>query len=529
MHYSSAVLLLGFIFLASAEYDPHRFKDFLLQNRMQQCGTNANQPRLPKSYYTPDGYYDGIPADQRMPPGGGAKAAERVPACNNQMIEPAQLDAYTFETERFITSIGLNIYDGATWAMALAILGEQDTAREFQQGVILGGATCQFKDVRGDAPCKGVIVQGQCADPDQAGVCGFCYGESTTEAFTNAWTFRGISDYWSLEGTIDARCPELGHTWIWNDYKPVLGENSWSNLISPLQVSLVAFGSLQAIPADDLAFKIAIPFVQSLPAMVNPQVGGLYYSPKNTLADPTTDFGFNISVENNASLMAGLKALLHALQIKNIYTDMIPVINQLLTGIEGFIKAAYDPSLGYFRQGGTVVNGQFQWNKMFAVDCQTWVMSVIGPKKVDSWFGEKAAESIWNTTKKIGGYHYSWDGSVDGLGFSDNSDAQCFSGEWTAGAINMLRIFTAELGDPKYAKEGDYIRSQIESYLTESQTINGVNCKAVKYANKRYFIPFGWWANPLDCIASTTWAAMLDSKFNPFFLGGHYNSTSNYY
>lgn len=143
---------------------------------------------------------------------------------------------------------------------------------------------------------------------------------------------RTISDYWSLAGTVDARCPELGHTWIWNDYKPVLGENAWANLLAPLQVALSKFGvstgfsrfwsllflgTIQAIPADDMAFKIAINFVQSLPTMVNSQTGGLYYSPKNTLANLQTDLGYNLSIENNASLMGGLKALLHILQVRS--------------------------------------------------------------------------------------------------------------------------------------------------------------------------------------------------------------------
>lgn len=59
----------------------------------------------------------------------------------------------------------------------------------------------------------------------------------------------------------------------------------------------------------------------------------------------------------------------------------------------------------------------------------------------------------------------------------------------------MLRVFTVELGDPKFAKEGQDIRQQIEFSLTETQTIDGVDCRAVKYANKRYYIPFGWWVS----------------------------------
>jgi len=289
---------------------------------------------------------------------------------------------------------------------------------------------------------------------------------------------------------------------------------------------LIKFGTIQAIPVDDMAFKIALNFLQSLPNMVEPSVGGLYYSPKNTLTDPTTDLGFNLSLENNISLLSGLNALLHVFQVRNIYSNFIPIIQQLITGIERFAKAAYDPTRNYFRQGGTVVNGQFQWNTEFAVDCQTWTMSHFGPKKVDQWFGAGTAVGIWNVTKKLGGYHYTeFQNSVDGLGFSLNSDAQSFSGEWTAGGINMLRIFTSALGDPSFAVEAEAIRQQIEYKLTETQTINGVDCRTVKYANKRYYIPFGWWANPLDSIASTAWAVFMDSNWNPLYLGGAYNTT----
>jgi len=291
-------------------------------------------------------------------------------------------------------------------------------------------------------------------------------------------------------------------------------------------VALLKFGTVQAIPQDDLCFKIAANFLQSLPIMVEPTTQGLFYSPKNTLSDPETDLGFNISTENNVSLLGGLKALLYIFQLRNIYPNFIPIIQQLMTGIESYLKSSYSVSSGFFRQGGTVVNGQFQWNEVFAVDCQTWTMSQLGPKMVDSWFGTGTAVAVWNTTKKLGGYHYtSWLNTVDGLGFSTNSVDQAFSGEWSAGGINMLRIFSSELNDPQWKLEGDSMRKQIEYKLTEDQTINGVNTKAVKYANKRYWIPFGWWANPLDSIASTAWSTFLDANFNPLYLGGGYNST----
>jgi len=40
------------------------------------------------------------------------------------------------------------------------------------------------------------------------------------------------------------------------------------------------------------------------------------------------------------------------------------------------------------------------------------------------------------------------------------------------------------------------------------------------YANKRFFIPWGWYANPLGATSSTGWAVFYDWMYNPFELGG---------
>lgn len=43
----------------------------------------------------------------------------------------------------------------------------------------------------------------------------------------------------SYDGTQDKRCPTLNgavNTWKWNDYRPVLGENVWAQMIAPLQL-----------------------------------------------------------------------------------------------------------------------------------------------------------------------------------------------------------------------------------------------------------------------------------------------------
>jgi len=109
-----------------------------------------------------------------------------------------------------------------------------------------------------------------------------------------------------------------------------------------------------------------------------------------------------------------------------------------------------------------------------------------------------------------------FDGSVEGLGYSINNDDEAYSGEWTFGGINMLRIFGSVLTNSTYPAEADGLRDQIASQLTDSDTINGVSVQGVKYANKRYWIPFGWWANPLLSTASTGWATLWIAITIPF-------------
>jgi len=115
---------------------------------------------------------------------------------------------------------------------------------------------------------------------------------------------------------------------------------------------------------------------------------------------------------------------------------------------------------------------------------------------------------------------------VQGLGFSVNTVYQVFSGEWSLGAVSMLQVLSYQYRDnAEYhqvlIRDMTDIRNSVESRLTTSiQFKNGVTSPAVLYANKRYFIPFGWWSLTVPSQASTGWAVMVDNHFNPFVLGG---------
>jgi len=100
--------------------------------------------------------------------------------------------------------------------------------------------------------------------------------------------------------------------------------------------------------------------------------------------------------------------------------------------------------------------------------------------------------------------------------------SQVFSGEWTLGAINMLRVWANEYNDPSFNNEAEYMLNAVKQKLGKSDQIEGHNVTGILYANKRYFIPFGWWANPVISTVSTSWTILADGQFNPFFGGGAY-------
>jgi len=257
--------------------------------------------------------------------------------------------------------------------------------------------------------------------------------------------------------------------------------------------------------------------------MLIPELGAIYYAPYNVYGIEQVPNGELISTENQASTLSGILMLRSILLQKKIYLNIVADIENLAKNIIKFIKSAYDPGVGWFRQGGyyNATTKQFTWQKIFAVDCQTWTMTVLGSKNIDTWFGKDTSLKIWENTKAIAGYKFN--GSMaKGLGFG-RSDS-IFSGEWTFGALNMLKVFMNESGydNAKLSADFLYMRQGIEEELTKISIINNLRVDTVLYANKRYWIPFGWWSNPIPSLASTGWAALVDSSYNPLYLGGDY-------
>jgi len=197
-------------------------------------------------------------------------------------------------------------------------------------------------------------------------------------------------------------------------------------------------------------------------------------------------------------------------------------------------------------QGGHVTfGGVYHYQKgsqAFAVDCQTWGLLVLGQKRFDSTYGGKqTAYGIWQAVKKLAGYFI--DGEIAGVGYTTpakntTSKTLIWSGEWTWGAVFMLRRVAAEYtkaGKGGWAaelkKDADTMVKHMQKEVVPCD--DGVWCDgglvqkdgSYLYANKRFFIPWGWYANPIGATSSTAWGVLNDFNYNPFQLGGGNGTT----
>eukprot|EP00026_Physarum_polycephalum_P006484 Phypoly_transcript_06528.p1 GENE.Phypoly_transcript_06528~~Phypoly_transcript_06528.p1 ORF type:complete len:523 (+),score=60.27 Phypoly_transcript_06528:137-1705(+) len=516
------LLLLVCSLCVHSQSPPSRFLNYLLLNHW-------NTSNLPLSYRVPSGYWQNLKPEQYY------NESIYNPSPCGRNITPTEMDNYRFQTEMMLTDLGLNLYDAAMREIALALLGRADVAQQYETDTLIAAKTFQFTNIRASAPCAGIMFYGKCTDPQQSGACGFCYGQNgVTLDAKHAYFFRMISDVWAFAGTVDQRCPEKNAEWTWNDYRPVTGENAWANFIGTFQVAYLQAGrNVQGISDSSNAMVLGVIMFQAFQTMQLPN-GAIAYAPWNTYDFVNPALGGFASTENAASSLAALQMFLYVLQNNPTtqYKNLIPEVQTVIKGLLSFLQSAYNSSLGYFYQGGTLENGVWSWNtdpeSMFAVDCQTWVMSVLGAPQVDAWFGTGTALKIWDTTMKLGGYVYDPSSdTVQGVGYSLNQQANVLSGEWTFGAINMLRIFETQYTDSatkqKLINQAYTMRQNIEARITFVD--NTLSSSVIYYANKRYTIPWGWYANPVPSTASIAWAVAVDSNFNPFVLGGSYNGT----
>jgi len=370
--------------------------------------------------------------------------------------------------------------------------------------------------------------------------------------YANSWKYpwpnNDTTTPWNIAGMIH-----------WNDWKPITGENVWSTMMGPLQVlwltngtNITKFLTFEDAPAQ---VQLGLSILPSVKALQSP-LGSLYHCPQGTkMFPPDPNEQTNVSNENNFSSYASLTMLYQVLSNFSKGTSD-PVLTQALTDIQTILQGLdkwfdtyllSEPYEGFrvVPQGGHVsFAGEFDPVPInttggFAVDCQTWGMTVLGQARVDKVYGAGTAYQIWKATKTFAGY-VTPSGVLGGVGYTivnGNKTHNIWSAEWTWGAVNACRKLSYEYnlaGNTAYAQElaADALSMETEVSKPMIRCADGSWCGgglvqedgSYLYANDRFFIPWGWYANPVGATCSTAWAIMNSHKYNPFLLGGGFVS-----
>jgi len=435
-------------------------------------------------------YYD--PADYAMKPHPGAGAL--------------------LQAERVNVHNGTNIYDAATWQIAV-VLGS--VVNHFGNSLDLDAyslASNQNRALGQTHPSRDVPTGSRATTRGSLYVYN---GVRITDA-QSAYAFRMTAPVWLAPdplkdayaslitvGALPKDNPRYQPGLLaWSDWKPITGDNAWALLLGPLQAAYVHFVAGlggRFVPFGDLAVQNAVAALTAFAAM-QARCGAVYYAPSGTLQNAggaTVDPHF-VSVENNLSLFAGLGILRATLAQElsreaSLTADQQALIARTTALIDTMLGGGALPGERHtsglreflrsraWRDGEFVQAGfadpdaaaQEEWRPVLApraVDVNTWGVAALGARQIDAWFGFGAAARMWESLKQWGAYgegHTLW-----GVGYSDRDGngqthdgafrSGVLSAEWTAGAIVMLRNMIAYYGSiapgsPDAARARDWV------------------------------------------------------------------------
>lgn len=453
--------------------------------------------------------------------------------------------------ERAIVNQGISIYDAALWQMVLSQTGNQYDFKMAQKPIeyYWEGSMNELYNIRSGSGNQIFVY-----DPNRPDAVTSDLSKKGYRGFI----FRIIDangQYCSADPSDGKLCyndfPNDSHI-HWEDWKPIAGENAWVvmaamhllekepqvnwpsssslNLAKELaraaiylqadnggvrMAPLGTFYHLFDISSDSTEEQIAQTLDRrarmfnhgyTMPSKDITKLGGLEYPLYHTW------YYEEISTENNLSWYAAFRMMYQS-------TDESKYL-KAMDRIESYIKSVWNPKEKIFYQGAHFTKGAWVPNTSpFATDVQDWSIVVLGPHKIDEWFGEGTAYAIWRTTKAYSGV-YNRDGSLKGVGFTKENDR--VSIEWTAGAILATRKLAEyyALSHPDWSKEVDHdgvsMRLGVDSYYYNVRTDEA----AYAYSSVRRWIPFGWFSHktPILSLASTAWIVLIDQGVNPFEL-----------
>ncbi|GJM06334.1 MAG: hypothetical protein DHS20C10_00680 [marine bacterium B5-7] len=531
----------------------------------------------------------------------------------NYALEPHG-DGADLQMERANVHNGTDIYDAATWQIAV-MLGQVNhgfTNAAQVDAYQLANNQNVLLQVGYDGVGGGDDNSNRAVTNEKASIFYYNGHKISSSDANQAYFFRMVSKAWFAADPLyqsdytdyiqPGHMPDAEHNKdhlyhdgevTWADWKPITGENAWAFLVGPLQAAYLHYYQQQGdryVPVTDAAMKNALAILPTF-ARMQSTLGGVYYAVQGSLGNQGDEpvNPHQVSVENNMSLYGGLQVLKHTLEdtFKNqpdLTTEQRAQLQQALHTIDVMVDGGqldgYDKTAGMlsffqhqawhegeFLQGGLAndSNQSSDWVPTLeprAVDVNTWGIAALGPKQIDAWFGFGASYQAWQQVKSWGAYGegktlwgvgYS-DKDGNGVDASGNFKQGIMSAEWTAGAINAVRVMTdyyqkVGASDSNYAKAqqlltglkadeanmvthvqqlryGQYSQVGFPGTPASFQQLLPLGTAPYLYASKRYMIPFGWYANPIPSTCSTSWMLMVADHFNPFVFGGKSNATA---
>jgi hypothetical protein len=405
--------------------------------------------------------------------------------------------------ERVIVDEGLIIYDGAVAQIAMTKYGMLDSvARVFK--TYWTGSFGEFRTIRGGYNGTGAQPFIYLPDhPDSVSANIADFGK-------RGYIFKIID----AKGKYNTTDPWSGASTIWQDWKPISGENAWAVIAAGHYLYKKYYDSAArvfTVPDTSSVLKLAKEIARCA-MFLQADNGGIRMGPIGTFHPQGNSFYYyEISTENNASWYSAF-SMLFKITGEAKY-------GEARDRIASYIKWAYNASDSCFSQGAHFDGAQWQRNNDFAFDCQSWVILSLGADSLDAWLGPGTTYRALQTGFRHSGY-FSGD-TLEGVGYSDEHDQ--VSVEWSAGAILASRSLSKyyHASQPAYsAKCSTDARQMIEGLNKPAfglRTEIG-DQSAYSYSLTRKFIPFGWWSHSKSVLstASTGWMVFVNDSINPF-------------
>lgn len=521
---------------------PHLNKVKLIAQWLHMMGEQFDAVVLPKSYDTIiNNYWQNLLSNnfayQNYDKANDIDRGTASKVCTSPMPNAPSNQA---TIERALMQQGLDVYDGSVWQIALSLSSLNSKIYKSDQAQYVQDVQRyqRFLNKGFSDGFSGFQSYRAWQNPDRVK---YTYNQSTMPDAEHSYLLKFISPSYA-----DNWDPINNCALTWPEYDAITGEEAWAVLIGPVQTVYNLQKGASGWANDDNYLQVSKDALDAFLAMQNSQTGGVYRS----VTQPLAAADKTISIENNFSLYAGLNLLKEALNARTLKSneDLLALakIQILQNGLLKFftnsagLLQVFDKD-GYFYSS---INSNYSTVSPginnFAVDVQTWGSAVIASSPelstaIAAAYGKNALFNMFENAINLGGY-WSQDGTkLLGVGYTKQAkidDDYVLSGEWTFGAINAAIVLADYYKDDE-TKQTILIQQAQQMLAGATQEVASAPDLASKpfpstlsylYANKRVYIPFGWFSNAVPSTASTGWALFVNSCYNPFELGGgHYS------